>query len=125
MTQSPTEVNQEIFDILPGNLIYQIKEHTDNLVQEFSTLTFSVPRIDENIVLNPFNQSFIEVLKTIYKTNLLDLYDLHGILVNKVGYDANYIDKITFAESIILLNGYIKQQAKEKEELEKQQKASK
>lgn len=102
---------------LPGSLIFDIKQYYMEICDKFKDLKFNLPttkdlKEQQVIELNPFNGSFLELIKLLFKISPQDLYELQYLLVSKIGYSAEYIDNNTFIENNILLRLYENEQKK-------------
>jgi len=110
----------EVLKLLPASVIFEIKNFYETIVENFKQIKFKLPTINENIELNPFNQSLLDIIKYFFKTNLTSLYEMQYFIVSKIFYTPEYVDKNTFVENIMLLNLFEKEQKKVEEQQNKQ-----
>lgn len=108
---------QELIDILPAEILKDLKIFSDNLIKDFDTLVLNVGVSDkEKFAISPFNLSLFEILKALFSANLKNILELQYVLVSKMRYPPEFIDKNTLVENLILTNIYeadIKQQNEE------------
>lgn len=101
------EEKNEIIEELPAQISAKVKAYCDEMEKQYSDLILEFKLlIDSKITINPFNNSLFEILKAFYQTDLISLYELQYILVNKLLYSAEYVDKNTLIENILLSNFY-------------------
>lgn len=106
MTLSSHE-RTKIVEQLPAQLFETIKNYCNSMEELFSDLYLEFKLVSENkIIINPFNNSMYEILKAFYQTDLISLYELQYILVNKLFYTPEYVDNNTLVENILLTNFY-------------------
>lgn len=96
-------LRNEIIESLPGNVIFEIKTFFDEIVEGFKSLEFKIPNIEEAITLNPYDGTFIEILKLIFRANLTNIYEMQYILVSKLHYTPDYLDNNTFTENLLII----------------------
>jgi len=109
---------KEIIDYLPANVIFDIKQYYENLVEKFKAIYFTIPSLNETINLNPFDGSFLEILKLLFRANLKNIYEMQYFMVSKLSYTPEYIDNNTFVENALILRLF-------EDELKKQEEMSK
>jgi len=110
----------DFIDDLSAEVISRIKDYSDSIKADFSSLIFDViaNESDNKLTLSPFDLSFFEVLKALYTSNLKNIFELQYILVSKLNYSADYVDNNTLTENLILCNIYEQEMLKLKEEQE-------
>ena len=113
--------NKEIIESLPANIIFDIKKFYENLVNVFNELVFTLPSINENVNLNPFDSSLLEILKLLFRANLKNIYEMQYFMVSKMHYTPEYIDNNTFVENVLLLRLF-EDELKKQDELAKKPK---
>lgn len=111
----------EIVEMLPGNVIFEIKSFFDEIVDKFKELEFKIPSFDETIILNPYDGTLLELLKLVFRANLTNIYEMQYILVSKLHYTPEYLDNNTFAENLLLIRLF-EDEIKRQEEQNKQSK---
>jgi hypothetical protein len=110
----------EVLKLLPASIIFEIKNFYETIIESFKQIKFKLPTIEEDIELNPFNKSLLDIIKYFFKTNLTSLYEMQYFIVSKIFYTPEYVDKNTFVENIMLLNLFEKEQKKIEEQQNKQ-----
>jgi len=114
------EEKLKIIENLPAEILTGLKSFSDRITKDFSSLTLEVGIDKKNKVeLNPYNTSLFEILKAMFTANLKNIYEVQYLLVSKLRYSADYIDKNTLAENLVLCNLYETEMAKLKEEQDK------
>jgi hypothetical protein len=107
-----------IFDNLPASIIESIYTYKQLIETEFKSITLNIDG-ENNIELSPFNASLFEIIKILYFSDLKSLYDIQYLLVSKVNYNAEYLEKNTLLENVILINNYSDEMAKTSDETKK------
>jgi hypothetical protein len=107
-----------IFDNLPASIIESIYAYKQLIETEFKSITLNIDG-ENNIELSPFNASLFEIVKILYFSDLKSLYDIQYLLVSKVNYNAEYLEKNTLLENVILINNYSDEMAKTSDETKK------
>jgi len=101
------EEKNKIIEELPAQIFTKVKSYCNEIEKQYSDLILEFKLfIDSKITINPFNNSMFEILKAFYQTDLISLYELQYILVNKLLYSAEYVDNNTLIENILLSNFY-------------------
>lgn len=103
---------------LPAIILTHIEDYFKELNKQFEGLKLDIPTLKEPIPLNLFDSSMLEVLKSLFKTNLNTLYELQYLLTSKLNYPPEYLDNSTFIENLIVLRLY-EAELKKQEELTK------
>lgn len=116
-----SSLKKEIIETLPANIIFDIKKFYENLVNVFNELVFTLPSINENVNLNPFDSSLLEILKLLFRANLKNIYEMQYFMVSKMHYTPEYIDNNTFVENVLLLRLF-EDELKKQDELAKKPK---
>lgn len=115
------KTKKEVIELLPANVIFDIKNYYENLIESFKELIFVLPSINETISLNPFDGSLLEVLKLLFRANLKNIYEMQYFIVSKLHYTPEYIDNNTFVENVLLLRLF-EDELKKQEEMAKKPK---
>jgi len=116
-----TTNKKEIIDYLPANVIFDIKQYYENLIEQFKYIFFTIPSLNETINLNPFDGSFLEILKLLFRANLKNIYEMQYFMVSKLHYTPDYIDNNTFVENALILRLF-EDKLKKQEEMSKKSK---
>jgi len=108
-----------IFDKLPSSIIADLRAYQNEVVHIFKKCEIKLFNDDQTFTISPFDNNMFEFLKVLFTINLKNLYELQYILVNKLFYSAEYIDKNTIVENLILKNILEAEMAQLKEERQK------
>lgn len=109
---------QNLFDKLPATAVEKIYSHKKAIESKFETVIFNIDG-ENDVKISPFNISLFEILKVLFFSDLKSIYDVQYLLVSKVNYNPDYIDKNTLLENIMLINSYSDEMAKTSEETKK------
>lgn len=109
---------EQILRSLPATILTFIEDFYKDLNKEFEKLQLTIPTIENNIPINPFDSSMLELIKALFKTDLNNLYELQYILTSKLNFTPEYLDNSTLIENLIYLKLYEKE-LKKQEELSK------
>jgi len=91
-----------------NKILDYIREVTEFLSQ-FSFFETINSKNFENITLNPYNNSFIEYLKTIFSYDLMGLYEIEYLLIRKLKFSLTDLKNISLNEAELHLNLYKKE----------------
>jgi len=94
----------DIFDKLPSSIITNLRAYHNEVTHVFKTCEIKLFNEDQAFTITPFDNNMFELLKVLFTVNLKSLYELQYILVSKLFYTAEYIDKNTLVENLILKN---------------------
>jgi len=112
----------KLFQSLPISTTKLLQEYYNIIKNDFKNLNLDM-KLGPIIELRPYDASMLELLKALYTSNLSNLYELQYILVSKSQFSAEYIDKNTLAENLILQNllekEYEKMEAQKNSNVEK------
>ena len=98
---------KELIDTLPAHVLTHLKDFSKQVEKDFNPIVLDVGINEKDkFSLSPYNLSLLEILKALYSTNLKSIIELQYILVSKCRYSADYIDKNTLAENLIIANIY-------------------
>jgi hypothetical protein len=117
---------ENILDKLPNSIINNIDKYITTKSSIFDNIKFFSIKSPFNpnstpteIKLNIINNSFLEILKIIYKMNIEEIYNLVYIMTMKLGFNGHYVENnMNLAEAMIYVNKYINE-LKEREEQSK------
>lgn len=121
LTEKEEIVNSLPGDILP-TLIKRLKEF-DDIVSKQPIIDIKIDEdlpFDKQMFLSFFNNSFYEIIKLIYNTQLKDFYSYEFMLIKKFKFNYDHICKMTPAELQVYFNVISEDIAREKAEQEKQ-----
>lgn len=127
--KSLSEIEREnILSLLPGSISKDIVDFIikkQKLLNDVVFLDVKSPfTADTDIIVAHFdgiNDSIMEFIKTLYRVDIADMYNIIYILTSKLRFDAEYVENnLTFAEAVIYLNKY-KQELADKEKAYKDQ----
>jgi len=98
---------KELVDTLPAQVLNHLKDFSKQVEKDFKPIVLDIGVNEKDrFSLSPYNLSLLEILKALYSTNLKSIIELQYILVSKCRYSAEYIDKNTLAENLIIANIY-------------------
>lgn len=98
---------KELIETLPAEVFKYAKKFSEEIDSMFSEVKMNIGvKEKDQFAISPFNLSFFEILKALYLGNLKNIIELQYVLVNKCRYSAEYVDKYTLAENLILANIY-------------------
>jgi hypothetical protein len=98
---------QQIFD---GMLFLDVKSPFDS----------KAPKV--SMPINVINNSFLEILKIVYRMNIDEIYSLIYMMCTKMGYSGSYVENsMTFTEAMIYVNKYVKEIKDREEQMKKQE----
>lgn len=97
------EEKNRLFQSIPISTTQHLQDYFTILNNDFKNLNLDM-KLGSIIPLRPYDASMLELLKALYNSNLTNLYELQYILVSKTQFSAEYIDKNTLAENLILQN---------------------
>jgi len=93
-----------IFEKLPSSIISDLRAYQNEVSSVFKQCEIKLFDSDQSFIVSPFDNNMFEFIKVLFTTNLKSLYELQYILVSKLFYSAEYIDKNTLVENLILKN---------------------
>jgi hypothetical protein len=97
----------KLIEMLPAEITNHLKKFADETTEMFKKIVLNIGLSkEEKITITPFNLSFIEILKALYSANLKSIMELQYLLVSKMFYSPEYVDKNTLAENLVLANIY-------------------
>lgn len=108
-----------IFEKLPSSIISDLRVYQNEVSAIFKNCEIKLFDNDQSFTVSPFNNNMFEFIKVLFTTNLKNLYELQYILVSKLFYSAEYIDKNTLVENLILKNILETEMSQLKEERQK------
>ena len=110
-----TDLN-DLIKMIPASLYNDIKQFViKNTEYIESKNIFNIDVVDtfKDFKINPFNNSLIEFLKTIYNDNLMNFYELQFNLITKMNISYDHFMSMTFNEArmyVVMQNKEIKKQ---------------
>lgn len=128
VTNFTAEQKGEIIDNLPGNilptLIKRLKK-LDDIISPDPIISINLKEedlpFDKEMYLSFFNNSFYQIIKMAFNTNLRDFYSYEYTLIKKFKFNYDHISKITPAELQVYFNVIGEDIEKEKREREKEE----
>jgi hypothetical protein len=114
-TLPETDLN-DLIKMIPASLYNDIKQYIiKNTEYIESKNIFNIDVVDtfKDFKINPFNNSLIEFLKTIYNDNLMNFYELQFNLITKMNISYDHFMSMTFNEArmyVVMQNKEIKKQ---------------
>jgi len=126
INQITKQEQEQVLNMLPNSIINNIDKYLTKKHEIFDNIKFLSIKspFDKNlppaeIKLNMIDNSFLEILKLIYKMNIDEIYNLIYIMTTKLGFNGLYVENnMNMAEAMIYVNKYINE-LKEKEEQSK------
>lgn len=116
-----------IYQSLPSNISNRLLEYITSVTKDTQDVVM-MPALEkfgiDAIHLQLFNNSFLKLLSHFYKRDLMSLYQMQYIFVNKLGVSLTELNNMTFAESQTLLNLHNEDTKKQNDEYEKQKSQS-
>lgn len=107
----------DLLEMLPAEIMTHLKNFSDKTTENFKALILDIGvQQDTKITLSPYNLSLLEILKALFTANLKSIIELQYVLVSKISYSPEYIDKNTLAENLVLVNIYETEMKSLKEE---------
>lgn len=97
------EEKNKLYQSIPITLTHYLQEYFTSIKEDFKNLNLDM-KMGPIIELRPYDTSMLELLKALFTSNLTNLYELQYILVSKTQFSAEYIDRNTLAENLILQN---------------------
>jgi hypothetical protein len=129
MTSMDEDQRNSILSLLPGTIssdIYDFIFAKQKMLNDVVFMDVRSPFDPDDtpitMKLDSINNTFMEILKGIFKMNLNDLYDLIYIMVTKLKFNGSYIENnMTFAEATVYLNKYTEELKEREKAMQKQQ----
>jgi T4 bacteriophage base plate protein len=119
---TPAE-RQSFVDSLPAETLHNITQHIKYIQQTTDDL-FLIQHNEsmgiQGVNIGVYNNSMLEVLKTLYTEDLMNFYEMQFSLITKMRVTYDHFMKMTPSESKIYINLYNKDIKKQEEVMNKQ-----